>query len=194
MAISFSNQAMAAVSASDIISKTAEKINNAESITALFTTDYGDNRHSGSLTIAKSKFVIKSKDYALWYNGVHQWAYSKATGETNLTIPTPDELMETNPFAIINHYKTRYDIRLLSSPAGTYKVEMTSRIRSAAITKAILTIDRSSYLPTSIYVTLSNDTSMTISISSAKTGGVLPATDFEFPSAQYPGVEIIDLR
>lgn len=187
--------AASAASAKQTLDKTCAKINGAGSVTAKFTAEYNGAPVSGSITIAKQKFNMVGPDFGTWYNGNDLWSYSKQAGETTLTYPIGDELLEINPFDIIRNYSSMYTASKVSESNGQCVVKLQSIKQGQMVSVALVTIDTSTWLPTAIDATFTNGTSMKIAISDAKVSDKAPAASvFEYPADKYPGVEVIDLR
>ena len=54
----------------------------------------------------------------VWYDGLQQWAYVKATEEVNLTEPTTEEIATVNHYILINNYKKDFYIKTLKSKSS----------------------------------------------------------------------------
>lgn len=187
--------AASAVSAKQALDKTSATINGAGSVTAKFTATTDGGSLSGTLTIAKQKFNMIGQDFGVWYNGNDLWSYSKQAGETTLSYPVGDELLEINPFDIIRNYATLYSASKVSEGHGKCVVKLASIKQGSMVNTAMLTIDTATWLPTSIDVTFTNGATMKIAITEAKVSDKAPAASaFEYPANKYPGIEVIDLR
>ena len=108
----------AAESATAILDKAAAQARSAKSLKATYTITADGHSQSGTLTIAGDRFIISSPQVSSWYDGKTQWTYSTQTGEVNITEPTPEELQQVNPFAIISSFRKLYIATLLIAPAG----------------------------------------------------------------------------
>lgn len=182
----------AAETATQILNRCAETVNEAELLDVNFTLNAGGQTADFTMKISHEKFMMESTDVAVWYNGVTQWTYVKSSRELNITDPTTDELMESNPFSILNFYSKVYNTQRL---AGTgIAIEMTSKDSNATIRKAVVSINSKTYLPSKIVVTLHNGRTMTAVITSITKGKRPSATTFTYDKAMYPATETIDLR
>lgn len=187
--------AASATSAQQALDKASAKINGAGSVTAKFTATSNGVAASGTITIAKQKFCMVGADFGVWYNGNDLWSYSQQAGETTLTYPIGDELLEINPFDIIRNYSAVYTASKISEADGKCVVKLQAKKQSNMVSSALVTIDTSTWLPTAIDATFSNSSTMKITISDAKISDKAPASStFEYPANKYPGVEVIDLR
>lgn len=186
--------AQAATSASSVLDKAASKINAAKSLTAEYTISSGNSHENGRLVLASGKFTLNSPSLRTWYDGMTMWTYSPALDEVNITTPTAEELLEINPFAVINNYKSLYTPRITASGKGSYTIELKPKRKGQIFSKAILVIDASTYSPKSIQLTMSDGSKVLIDVKSV-TAGAFPGNDaFRFKKSDAPKAEIIDLR
>lgn len=184
-----------ALSSEEIMKRTAANVNGAPSMTFRFTATTGDGaRTTGTLTMCRSRFVMQTAVQSVWYDGRSLWSYAPSAGETNLSEPLPEELLEINPFDILNQHASLYSIKKLSPVGKDERIELTARKKSMAVRRAVLVVNHATMLPTAIDVTFSNSARMSIVISSAQKGKALPASAFTYPKAKYPKVKVIDLR
>lgn len=185
-----------AVTANDAMARVASTISNAPGLQAAFTARASDGTESvGQLLMAREKFAMVTKDFGIWYNGEDLCSFYQNSGEANITDPTEDELMETNPFDIINHYQSQYKASMLSQKDGWCAVRLTALKPSSSIKTAVINIDTKAWLPTRIEAIFANGSSIVIDVAGiAALKTAPPASNFVFPRASYPGVEIVDLR
>lgn len=184
----------AAETATSILDKTAAKVKTSKSLTAKYVITADGHRQNGTLTICGDRFTISSPQISSWYDGKTQWTYSTQTGEVNITEPTPEELQQVNPFAIINSFRKSYKAALLKSPSTEKKIRLTALNQKNDIKSVVLTLAASTLYPTSIELTLSNRRVITIKVESVVAGNALPLSDFRFDAKKYPGIPVVDLR
>lgn len=183
-----------AETAASVLDRASAKIRNDKSIVSTYTISADGHLQSGTLTIAGDRFILTSPQISSWYDGKTQWTYSTQTGEVNITEPTPEELQQVNPFAIINSFRKLYKASLLKAPASEKKIKLTASNPKSDIKSVVLALNASTLYPTSIELTMSNRRTVTIHVTSTKSGGLLPVTDFRFNPKKYPGVPVVDLR
>ncbi len=182
------------LSADDIISGAAAKFAAAPSVEAQFTIRDSGNPVQGSIIIAGGKFTITTPVLEVWYDGTTQWTLLRSSSEVNVTEPTADELMESNPFAILRNYSSRYKARRLPDSQGCKRVELTPLHPSdTEIAKAIISIGSNGW-PTGCDVTLNDGRTISCSIDHIGVAAAKPASVFRFDSSRNPDIEIIDLR
>lgn len=182
-------------SADDILNKVASKFQQAKSVTADFKISGSGNASKGKIILSGDKFNIVMSDMLIWYDGRTQWTYSHSTNEVNITEPTPDELQQINPFAIINAFRKAYSAKLINNTTGISSIQLTPlSSHGEAISKIIISINNSTLFPSFIKLTLENKQDITISVTNVIIGKALPLSTFTFSEQNYPNAGIIDLR
>ena len=156
------------------------------------TTDGASQR--GTLTVAGNCFTIDAPGLRSWYDGKTQWTYSSQTGEVNITEPSPEEVEQINPFAVINAFRQGYKSQFVPAAAGLKKIKMTSSVPGNDISNVLLTVSDKTLNPAEIVLTLSSNQVIIIRIDSVKAGVKMPASSFRFDKSKFPGVEVVDLR
>lgn len=186
---------VSANNAASLLDKAAQKFQQAKSITADFTISGNGNLSSGNIAISGDRFKIKMNEISIWYDGRTQWTYSQPVNEISITEPTPDELQQVNPFAIISAFRKAYSATTLNNGNNIATLQLTPlSSHDEAISKVVLTLNKSTLFPTQIVLTLDNGESITIKVISVKIGNTLPLSTFTYNELSYPNAEIIDLR
>ncbi len=170
------------------------KLNGGKSVTVQFRTQAGDAATAGSLTQMRECFKMHTPQLSAWYDGRTLWTYNDGARETSVTEPTADELMEINPFDILNNYQKRFSTRVAHRSAASTTVEFTPKAKGGAIKAAVMTLSNATKMPQAIDLTFSNGTKMRIAVTSVTEGKAQAKGAFTYPAGQYPNVEIIDLR
>lgn len=190
----FASAAHGAETAIDILDRASAKFKNEKSIQAAYTISAEGHKQSGTLIVAGDRFIIDSPQISSWYDGKTQWTYSVQTGEVNITEPTPEELQQVNPFAIINSFRKLYKADIVKSSAAEKIVRLTANDPKNDIKSVLLTLNASTLYPVKIDLTMSNRRTITIQVTSVKAGGTLPISDFRYNPSKYPGIPVVDLR
>lgn len=190
----FGPKAEGAESAASILTRCATKVNNAASINAKFYLTAGTERYDCQMTIAKQKYTLSTPQMHVWYDGTTQWTYATGTAELSITEPTSDELLESNPFAILNYYSKTYTCRKLASEDGMNRVELVAKSKSATVRKAVVTVNPKIDLPVKVIMTLSNGRVITATVTAISVGKAKPASTFIYNKSKFPAKEIVDLR
>lgn len=179
-------------SATQIVEKTLTTIRNAPSITSSMTVTSSGKTMKGNMTLSGDRFAFSSSEMCTWFDGKTLWSYSGNTNEVTLTEPTEEELQEVNPFAYIKAARIGFNHKLISSNATSNVVELTPKAKSD-VKKIVVTINKSSNLPTKIAVT-STSGELTITLTATKIGKSLTDDTFRFKKANFPNAVIVDLR
>jgi outer membrane lipoprotein-sorting protein len=149
----------------------------------------------GTLRLKGDKFVLEAGGMTTWFDGKTQWTLNVDNREVTLMQPTDRELQSINPYAWLSLYKQgSYDMQLTTLP-GSYEVLMQSRDPQNELSMIRLAVDRRSYLPQRINVTLRGGETQLITIKECRTRQKqLADADFVFDAKAHPDVEVIDLR
>lgn len=102
----------AASASGDILDRCAAKIKSAPSLYVTYTVSADGHSADGQLVIQGDMFTISSPGLRSWYDGKTQWTYSSQIGEVNIITPTPEEVSQINPLAIIKTFSTAYTSQL----------------------------------------------------------------------------------
>lgn len=177
-----------------ILRRSADKIRSAKSLNIAYTATADGHKYEGELVVQGNMFTITSPQMRSWYDGTTQWTYSSQIGEVNIITPTPEEVRQINPIAILNSFTDNYNASTLKSPSGKSVVRLTAKNRKADIRSADITIDNKSLYPDRIVLSMSNNQTVTIDIRDIRTGSQIPAENFRFNKSRYPNVQVVDLR
>lgn len=188
------NSVMAEETATTIMQRCADKFRKAPALDAQFAIADTSRPISGTLSLSRSRFRMKTPLISIWYDGKTQWTYIDENKEVNITEPTKEELMESNPFEVIANFNSHYKCRKLKSAPGTDIIELMPKSAGQAVSLAKITIDRKTGWPTAINITFSNGNSTSVSIVKINVLKSLPASTFTFDKKAYPVSEIVDLR
>lgn len=180
-------------SASSQLEKCADAFKKAASLKIDFVLGSGEQQVNMKMVISGSKFTLDGARMKLWYDGKTQWTYLTDYRELNINEPTNEELLEINPFTIVNNWQKHYTARRLEDKLPV--VELVPRKGMVTnIRKAVVTFDPKTNLPSKLVITLSDGRTMTAVVTNVSTGGAMKASDFVYDKAKYPASEVIDLR
>lgn len=185
-----------AMSADEVLKRASSALTSGNGVTAAFTAvSDGGNALKGTFSMAGRKFALITPEYASWYNGSDLWSFSDQTGETTLSTPTADELLEINPFEIVSRYSQSFTAKGVKAPDGKEAVALTPKSKNATVKRAVVTVSKSTWLPTSIVIDFASGGNITVNVTSiSKPAAPIGQTVFEYPLMMYQGVEVIDLR
>ena len=182
-----------APSAAEVLRRAADALRKAPSVEAVFTASSGNSTTSGKILLSGNRFVLTTPMLTTWFDGKTQWAYSPDAGEVNISEPTPDELSQINPFAIVAGMQSGYTPRRLKSQPGTSCIELLPKTKSE-YRNFIITFNDSNHLPKEIVITAADNSVTKINVTNIKTGGKQQQSTFRFNATMHPGVDIVDLR
>ena len=184
----------AADNASVMLKDAAAKLRSAKSVTAVCRISAGGSASNASLTMSSNRFVIKSPEMEVWFDGKNQWAYSPRTGEVNLTEPTREELGQVNPLSVIDYFSSDYTASMLPATKGNKNIRLTAKSVKSDISTADISLNATTLAPVQVNLRLKSGETVSIAITSLKYGAALPANVFTYHRNLHPDAEIIDLR
>ena len=187
----------AKISATQVLDNAAGRLHKSGGIVASYTVKGSGNKVGvrGTLKVKGSKFAILDNNVSTWYDGATQWNYNVHSDECTVSTPTVSEISQINPYALLTGYKTLYKASMAKSKIfGTYAVKMTPVSRQNPVKSAVLYVRATDWQPVRIDLADRQNQTVTILITSIKTGQKLSDSAFTFPKSKYPKAEIIDLR
>lgn len=183
-------------SASVQIEKCAEKLRSAHSLTVMYTATADGRSTEGELVVQGDMFTITAPGMISWFDGKTQWTFSSQIGEVNIIDPTPEEIAQINPLAILSSFSRSYTAKQVTNAtnAKTSTIRLTPKASGNDIRQADVAINRSTGYPSRIALTMANKQTVTIVINDIRVGKKLPASRFRFDKKLFPGVQVVDLR
>lgn len=181
--------------AQSVLNDAAKRLTASSGTTATFIiadTDAGSI--TGNIAAAADKFIFSVEETTTVFDGTTQWTISHDVEEVSIYEPTPDEIQQINPLDIIKTWSNYYNAKLVSSPTGTRRVELTPKTRGNAFSKILITFNSSTMLPTTIAMTMADGGSAHVEITNIKLNQTIPASRLKVRQADYPGYEFIDMR
>jgi len=187
-------QASGALTAMQVAQKAAAVITNSKGISASFIVSGNGINTKGIIKSIGQKFSVVMPQVSTWYNGKALYTYNPRTAETTVSTPDARELLESNPLLYVKGGSVGYTCRFSAVRCnGRYVVDLFPRDKRTAIKKLTFTINASNFHTEKIVVDTGGNIT-TINVTSLKTGVKLQSSEFEYPKARYPKVEIVDLR
>ena len=191
----FGVKAQTNLTAPQVLAKAVNLISGSKGVEAKFSVSGAGYNGGGEIKTLGAKFKVSLPDVAVWYNGANLYTYNKRAGETTLIKPTMEELAETNPLAYITGAQKNYNVTFSTlKKNGKYVLELVPKTKTGGIKRITLTLNKTSFAPEKIVMEPKSGSPLSAEISSFKTGLTLAASEFEYPKAQFPKVEIVDLR
>lgn len=153
---------------------------------------------AGTIQLKGDKFKIRIGENISWFDGKTQWSYQKRSDEVTVTTPTQRELESVNPYKLLNLYKYGYTYAMSKNKTykgrSVYVVELATSDNRKDFSKIVIYVDKESYLPKYIELTLRNKATNKIVVINCKTNVNLSDATFVFNRKNYQSAEIIDLR
>lgn len=177
-----------------IMKRCAEKLSNAPSVSIEFVVAGNDGATNGTLLMSKKLFKLTTPDASIWFDGTTQWTYFASSNEVNVTEPTGEELMESNPFELISSSEKNFNSRALKSSPSNDIIELTPKYKGLPIISAKVTISKSTGWPTAMIITFDGGNTTSISIGKVTVGKTIPGSQFRYDKKLYPKAQLVDLR
>ena len=172
------------------LSACAARLGTAPSVSFRLTMTTGGSTTHPLLTISGNKYRLSSPQMEVWYDGKTMWVFDTASREVSISEPTPEELVECNPMALLTDGATAF----ASQSAGKNAVRLTARSKTSALRSATVAFNPATKFPSRIDATVGSNTPVVIVVDSAVEGKTLPASTFRYDSKSFSAKEIIDLR
>lgn len=181
-------------SAATILSSLRSRMASAPAVDAVFTINGGQGPVQGSVILSGAKYSMTTPQMSVWYDGRTQWTFLRNTNEVSITEPSADELLSTNPFAILSDQTGHYSARRLSDNSGRYRVELVPRDKNSIIKRYVLFIDPTDSWPRALTVEFDDNRRIEVVIENIGASAARNAATFAFDARKHPAAEIIDLR
>lgn len=194
VAVCLAFAADAAEPAKTTVTKCSAALKAAPSLTATFLLDSDNGQIPGSLTMSGRCFKLITDRLSIWYDGKTQWTYVPENEEVNITEPTADELLETNPVEIINASMSKYSARVVRTEGSVRTIELKPLKPGSSIVSAELSIDTARNLPTRVVAVFTNGSRLIANIANVKIGKAIPRSAFVYDTKLHPSAETVDLR
>lgn len=186
--------ASAAESAASILQAMTRKLDGAGAVEAQFTLTGAGQRAEGSLIMDHGRFRLSTPGFGVWYDGTTQWTLINSSREVNITEPTLDELMESNPFVILNNWSRHYKALRLGDSQGRRRIQLTPlRPGDTQISKAVVFVATDNW-PAAVEVTFADGSVIAVTIDHIASTAAKNIAFFRFDTAAYPAYEVVDLR
>ncbi len=186
--------ASASLTAGEVLAKTASQLEKTSGLECRFVLNTAGKNIKGILRASGSKFSVETPAACTWFNGRNMWSYNPSSSETTLTVPTAQELAETNPLSYLKGYSGIFNVAFAQRKvSGKYIVLLTPKKKNNAVKSVEITIDSKSYRPEK-FVVSQGASKLTVIVNSLVLGKHFAASTFEYPAGKYRSAEIIDLR
>ncbi|MBR5087781.1 MAG: outer-membrane lipoprotein carrier protein LolA [Muribaculaceae bacterium] len=183
-----------AQSPASVVDKVLAALKGSNSVSASYAISSPQGTSKGTLVMSGKKFRVLANDVKCWYDGKTMWSYSTATGEVNISNPTPADLQMSNPYSAAQNFKSSFIASKGGTGNGTYIIRFTPKKKSN-VKHMLVTVSTSTWLISKAVIVQTNGAKTTITISNYNKNANAPASTFKFDKKQVPaGTEIVDLR
>ncbi len=117
--------------------------------------------YSGKLQLRGEQFILSIFGTEAAYDGKTLYLYSADTDELTLTYPTEEELLEVNPVLFAKALRLKADVRFSAANKSQdiYSIDIIPHAKEAGISKFVIKLHKTTYLPQEITVTEDTQTS-----------------------------------
>jgi outer membrane lipoprotein-sorting protein len=191
--------------AKEWLDKSSEAFNQAGDLSVDFTMNIKDlsnqvsESFDGRIDLKGAQFHLEVPDMETWFDGKTQWVLQKAWDEVNVSEPTAQEAQALNPAVIFSIYKKGCNYKYRGEKTDikgkkAQEVELIPQAKKSDMTKIVMQIGSSDFMPVKIHIFYKNKMENIIYINKYKKNPDLTDGFFVFDKMKYPNVEIIDLR
>lgn len=153
---------------------------------------------TGTIQLKGDKFLLKTREATIWFDGTTQWTYLAESEEVNVSTPTTEDLQGMNPYALLSLYQKGFSYKLgsLNTFRGksVYEVILTATDKKQTLSRLTLYVTKEGYQPVTVIVESSNGNKSEINVTAYQAGLTYADALFVFNKKQYPHAEVIDLR
>jgi outer membrane lipoprotein-sorting protein len=202
-AIFASLSGVAAQTATEALDKAAKAFEASGGMKVNFTMTFSENgktaeTQTGVIDLRGDKFVLRIPGMSIFYNGKDQWVYVENNEEVNLTTPTGDELLTTNPILLLRYYKKNFNAYMKNANvsiggASVWNIELKPKSKGSIVSVSML-VNKKTYFPEQITVVPKSGQETKVRINKVVTGVNQSDGFFVFDAKKYPNAEVIDLR
>jgi len=185
-----------------LLDEVSAKAKSSKSIKAEFTYSMENKQaklnesKSGSLLVSGDKYKLMLAGQQVFCDGKTIWTFIKESNEVQINTLEHNEEALT-PSKLLSSYNTDYKSKPLrdkpNSDPNTESFELTPN-NSKNFIKAILVVDKIKKQVKSFSLFDKNGNTFTYKVTKFQTDLPVTPADFTFEPANYPGVEIIDMR
>jgi outer membrane lipoprotein-sorting protein len=184
--------------AKSILDQLSKKTKSYTSIEAKFTNTFSstvtdiNEKQSGTLFLKDDSYRLEMKAQTIICDGETNWIYLEDEEEVNIT-EIDDEENELNPSKIFTIYENGYKYKFVKEDNKNYQIDLFPN-ESGPFLKVELFIDKTKMQISSFTMIDKQGSQYKYDIDSFITNKEMSNDFFVFKTADYPNVDIIDLR
>lgn len=151
--------------------------------------------YSGQLLTLGSKFNLRMLTIQAFFDGSTLWVYDKDIDEINITHPTDQELIESNPLLLIRLVRDNCRLHFTDNfrDPAQWSVDLYPNDKKSSVLKYTVQFRRSDLMPMRITISETLNRTTTIILSGQKYG-VDTTGKFNLDTNKYPDAVVNDLR
>ena len=157
---------------------------------------YGTQQGEAMMKVDKFKLDLNTS--IILIDGKTQWVLLKDAGEVNISTPSAKEVAYTSPLALLRLYKSGYTLKkpIPATVNGqrAYVIDMIPVTSRSDFKQLSVAVDKKKNTILQIKTTLKNNLTSIIDIKNYNDNHNFPDSVFVFNKADYPDVEVVDLR
>ncbi|MBO5796450.1 MAG: hypothetical protein J6R28_07370 [Bacteroides sp.] len=168
-----------------------------EGIRAALTIVTDEGEVKATICMKGNKFVLETPGMKTWFDGTTQWTYLEVNEEVNVSTPTAAELQQINPYALMESYRTGYDLTLTANHQAKsfYEITLKAQTSQQPVERVVLLLNKKTLHPIRIKAKQQGAPGMAeVIVTEYKTKQPYTNDFFQFNPAEYPQAEVIDLR
>lgn len=180
-----------------LLDKASANLRANEGIQARFLIYTEQGETNTAISLEGDKFFLETSGVKTWFDGTTQWTYLEENQEVSVTNPTAEELQQINPYALLNSYQNGYDLLLVTNSQAKmfYEIRLTAQTEEQPLQRITLMLNKKTLHPIRIKMKPQGMAEeMDVVVTEYHTKKQFTDGYFQFNAANYPQVEVIDLR
>lgn len=152
---------------------------------------------NASISLEADRFFLETPGVKTWFDGTTQWTYLEENQEVTVTNPSPEELQQINPYALLNTYQSGYELLLVTNNQAKmfYEIRLTAQSEEQPMQRITLMLNKKTLHPIRIKMKPQGMTEeVEVVVTEYHTKKQFADDAFRFTPASYPQAEVIDLR
>ena len=149
----------------------------------------------GSVILSKDKYRIDLPDNIIWFNGDVSWSYLPAEKEVTINkADKKDNSFQNRPSSIFSMYKSGYKCRIIEQNTDSYVIDLYPEDIKNDIVRVRISIGKQVMNLKSLEYKKKDGIMVTLYVLDYDLKQKTSGDTFTYQSANYKGVEVIDLR
>ena len=164
-------------------------------ITAYDAQEDEETEMSGNAVIKGDSYRLTLPDNLIWNDGKAVWNYTPEAKEVAVTAPDPsDESFIARPSLLFSMHEKGYKVRLIGQDASEWIIDLYPEDININLVRIRVSVGKGLYDLRSAEYRTKEGMTVTITVKKYDLSFRPPAGYFTFNTADYKGVEVIDMR